>query len=215
MISIIINSCIMSKTNKNIKTNKSKKIMKSKKKTKSNSSLNEFDEYDLLINVNSNKKSSRLSKSKSIENFDEKAEAIIEKLRENYLEQKKLINDFRELRATHKKEIKSISRSNVRSNNGKLTGFNKPEPIPASLRSLLKIKEDMLPRSKITNLIYQYFTDNKMYNTKTKKEIIPDSHIKKLFGMKDDDVINFYNLQTWLKKVYDENNINNNDIIEI
>ncbi|AGD92274.1 putative swib domain-containing protein [Megavirus chiliensis] len=214
VISIIINSCIMSKTNQNIKTNKSKKIMKSKKKTKSNSSLDEFDEYDLLINVNSNRKTNKLSKSKSIENFDEKAEAIIEKLRENYLEQKKLINDFRELRATHKKEIKSISRSNTRSNTGKLTGFNKPEPVPASLRSLLKIKEDMLPRSKITNLIYQYFTDNKMYNTKTKKEIIPDTHIKKIFGMKDDDVINFYNLQTWLKKVYDENNINNN-IVEI
>ncbi len=32
--------------------------------------------------------------------------------------------------------------------------------------------------------------------------------------MKDDDVINFYNLQTWLKKVYDENNISNN-IVEI
>ncbi len=168
----------------------------------------------LLINVNSNRKTNKLSKSKSIENFDEKAEAIIEKLRENYLEQKKLINDFRELKATHKKEIKSISRSNTRSSTGKLTGFNKPEPIPASLRSLLKIKEDMLPRSKITNLIYQYFTDNKMYNTKTKKEIIPDSHIKKIFGMKDGDVINFYNLQTWLKKVYDENNINHN-VVEI
>ncbi len=91
VISIIINSCIMSKTNQNIKTNKSKKIMKSKKKTKSNSSLDEFDEYDLLINVNSSRKTNKLSKSKSIENFDEKAEAIIEKLRENYLEQKNLL----------------------------------------------------------------------------------------------------------------------------
>ena len=62
-----------------------------------------------------------------------------------------------------------------------------------------------MPRSKITVLMYQYFTDNNMYDTTTKKEIIPNKKIKEIFGVKKDDVINFYNLQTWLKKVYDEN----------
>nr|AEX62947.1 putative SWIB domain-containing protein [Moumouvirus Monve] len=54
-----------------------------------------------------------------------------------------------------------------------------------------------------------------MYNTKTKKEIIPNSKIRKIFGMKDDDVMNFYNLQTWLKKVYNESNLNNSNTIEV
>ncbi|AVL94690.1 SWIB/MDM2 domain-containing protein [Moumouvirus australiensis] len=199
----------MSKTNKS-KTSKSKinKSKTSKSKTKSKS-IYSSDEYDLdeLCFVKSNKKNLD-------EDFDKKAEVIMEKLRQNYLEQKKLINDFRELKATHKKEIKCVYKSNARSNSGKQTGFNKPEPVPSSLKSLLKIKEDKLPRSKITNLIYQYFTDNNMYNSKTKKEIIPNSKIRKIFGMKDDDVMNFYNLQTWLKKVYSEN-LENNNIVEV
>ncbi|QGR53833.1 swib/mdm2 domain-containing protein [Moumouvirus maliensis] len=194
----------MSKTNKS-KTNKSK-TNKSKSKSKSIYSSDEYD-LDELCFVKSNKKNLD-------EDFDKKAEVIMEKLRQNYLEQKKLINDFRELKATHKKEIKCINKSNARSNSGKQTGFNKPEPVPPSLKSLLKIKEDKLPRSKITNLIYQYFTDNNMYNSKTKKEIIPNSKIRKIFGMKDDDVMNFYNLQTWLKKVYSEN-LDNNNIVEV
>ncbi|AGC01834.1 SWIB/MDM2 domain-containing protein [Acanthamoeba polyphaga moumouvirus] len=202
----------MSKTNKS-KTNKSKtnKSKTNKSKTsKSKKNLDSSDEYDLcqLSIVKSNKKNID-------EDFDKKAEIIMEKLRQNYLEQKKLINDFRELKATHKKEIKCINKSNSRSNSGKHTGFNKPEPVPPSLKSLLKIKDDKLPRSKITNLIYQYFTDNNMYNTKTKKEIIPNSKIRKIFGMKDDDVMNFYNLQTWLKKVYNESNLNNSNTIEV
>ena len=139
------------------------------------------------------------------EDFESKLESIKQALRENYSQQKKLMNDLKELLTLHKKEIKLVSKSGNRSNSGKNSGFNKPEIVPISLRKLLKIQEEMLPRSKVTAIMYQYFTDNKMYNTKTKKEIIPNSKIRTIFGMNQDDVVNFYNLQTWLKKVYDEN----------
>lgn len=141
--------------------------------------------------------------------FEDKIEEIRQELKDNYLQQKKLMNDFKELMTLHKKEVKLTAKSGNRSNSGKNTGFNKPEPIPMPLKKILKIKEDMLPRSKITALMYQYFTDNKMYNKKTKKEIIPNQKIREIFGMEDNDVINFYNLQTWLKKVYNENSTNN------
>jgi len=36
------------------------------------------------------------------------------------------------------------------------------------------------------------------------KEISPSKEIRKIFGMKKEDTMNFYNLQTWLKKMYDE-----------
>ena len=48
--------------------------------------------------------------------------------------------------------------------------------------------------------MYQYFQTNKMYNPKTKKQIIPNDDIKQTFGMSDDDTMDFYNIQTWLKK---------------
>jgi hypothetical protein len=63
--------------------------------------------------------------------------------------------------------------------------------------------------------MYQYFTDNKMYNTKTKKEIIPNEKIREIFDMNDDDVINFYNLQTWLKKVYNKNSTTDGNVLKI
>jgi hypothetical protein len=157
------------------------------------------------------------SKSKIPEgdDFEHKMEEIRQALKENYAQQRKLMNDMKDLMTLHKKEIKMVLKSGNRANNPrKHTGFNKPEAVPESLRTLLKIKEKALPRSKVTGLMYQYFEDHKMFNSKTKKEIIPNEDIMDLFGMGDNDVLNFYNLQTWLKKVYSENARNKN-ILEI
>lgn len=132
--------------------------------------------------------------------LDEKIEEIKVALKENYIQQKKLMNELQEL--MQKKKLKN-SRS-CKINSSKNSGFNKPEPIPKPLAKLLHIKEDTLPRSKVTVLIYEYFTNHKMYD-KNKKEIIPNTKIRKIFAMDEDDTIDFYNLQTWLDKVYEEN----------
>lgn len=148
------------------------------------------------------KKSSTKSKAKRI---DEDIEEIKAALKENYIQQKKLMNDLRELTLTHKKDLKKIAGFH-HLNSGKNSGFNKSEPVPKPLIKLLHLEEDTLPRSKVTALIYQYFTDHKMCN-KTKKEIIPNTKIRNVFGMNEDDILNFYNLQTWLNKVYEENKL--------
>lgn len=151
-----------------------------------------------------NKKNNSQTKNKNdTKLFEDKIEKIREALRENYLQQKKLMNDLRELLVLYKNEVKLSNNCNRRSGSGQHSGFNKLQPVPPELKKLLKIREDILPRSKVTSLLYQYFTDNKMYNDK--KDIIPNQKIKKIFGMKDDDTMNFYNLQIWLRKVYNEN----------
>lgn len=134
------------------------------------------------------------------ESLNNKIDQVRENLIENYIQQKKLMNDLEELLKLNTKRTKSVKPSF-----DKYSGFDKLQVIPISLKKLLKIEEDSLPRSKITSLMYQYFTDNKMYNIKTKKEIVPNKQIKSIFSMEDNDVINFYNLQTWLKKLYDLN----------
>lgn len=141
--------------------------------------------------------------------FENKISKISVLLRENYKQQKKLMEELHQLRTLHKKEIKKSSKSLSRSNTGKNAGFNKPLPVPSNLKKLLDIKEDVMSRSQVTRLMYEYFRKNNMYNTNTKKEIIPNDKIKKIFGMQKGDEITFYNLQTWLKKVYNEsaNNI--------
>ncbi|AKI80241.1 putative SWIB domain-containing protein [Acanthamoeba polyphaga mimivirus] len=144
----------------------------------------------------------------SFESFDDKLNELREELRENYIQQKKIMNDIKDLATLHKKDLRLAVKSGNRLNSGKHTGFNKPQTVPQSLKDLLKIDDDVLSRSKVTELMYKYFTDNKMYNSKTKREIIPNSKIKKLFGMKEGDIITFYNMQTWLKKVYNDNQNN-------
>lgn len=185
---------------------KTKNTSGSKTSSKLNSTKAKKSNIKIVSDKKKDKKrTKKLQNTSSDDDFETKIEDIRQALKDNYAQQKNLMNDLRELLTLHKKEIKLVSKSGNRSNSGKNSGFNKPEPVPLPLKKLLKIKDDMLPRSKVTGLMYQYFTDNKMYNTKTKKEIIPNSKIKQIFGMSNDDVINFYNLQTWLKKVYSEN----------
>jgi len=139
--------------------------------------------------------------------FDAKANEIRQAIKDNYIQQKKLMNDLRELMNLHKKEIKVVAKAR-KGNAGRLSGFNKPEKVPESLKNLLDIEEPTMSRMEVTKKLYQYFKDNKMYHTNTKKEIIPNKEIKEIFGMKKSDTITFYNLQTWLKKVYHEDQKN-------
>ena len=137
-------------------------------------------------------------------NFDDRIEEIIQTLQENYVQQKKLMNELKELKTLHKKEMKLITNKSSDKKSGKNSGFNKPQPVPEKLCKLLEIDDTHLSRSAVTSLMYQYFQTNNMYNTKTKKEIIPNKEIRKIFGMREDDIMNFYNFQTWLKKLYQQ-----------
>ena len=172
--------------------------------------MSKYNKIDKNNNCSGSKKINKnikISDAKT-EDFEIKIEEIRQALKKNFIQQKKLTNDLKNLLILHKKEIKLLSKSNNNKNSGRHSGFNKPEPVPSSLRKLLSIDENILPRSTVTRLMYKYFTDNNMCSSKTKREIIPNNTIKKIFGMKKDDIITFYNLQTWLKKVYDENDIN-------
>ncbi|AYV85485.1 MAG: putative swib domain-containing protein [Satyrvirus sp.] len=182
----------------------SKSESKSKPKSKPKPKSKSKSKPKLL---KSSKSSHKIVNNKNIESEKIK---IMEKLKKNYVQQKKLINDLNKLVSSDINKIKLSYEPQCRINSDKQTEFNKPEKIPESLRKLLKIKEDMLPRSKITELLYQYFTNNKMYDETKKNVIIPNAKIKKIFGIAENDVINFYNLQAWLKKVYDrpENSLN-------
>lgn len=147
------------------------------------------------------KKSKRTVNHNSVSNdFEARLEEIRTALKHNYVQQKKLSNDLKELVSLHKREMKRKPVHSTRQ-----TGFNKPEKVPESLKTLLDIDEDQLPRTEVTKKLYQYFSDNNMYNKKTKKEIIPNDELRDIFGMDDDDTITFYNLQAWLKRVYQAN----------
>lgn len=155
------------------------------------------------------KKTKDTKDNESISDFEDKIEEIRDALRENYIQQKRLMGDLKDLMTLHNKEIKIITKMK-KGNSGKLSGFNKPEKVPESLRDLLDLEDKEIARSKVTKILYKYFEDNNMYDEHTKKQIIPNKEIRQIFGMKKNDMITFYNLQTWLKKVYDEDNNSKN-----
>jgi len=150
----------------------------------------------------SRKNGSSNKKSKNEKDFNTRVDEIMETLQENYQQQKKLMNELKELRSTHQKEIKVASGKSIKQS-GKNSGFNKPQPVPEPLKKLLDIDED-LSRSMVLSLLYQYFGEHDMKNG---REINPDKKIRQIFGMDDDDIMNFYNLNTWLKKIYQEHSI--------
>lgn len=168
------------------------------KSTKINKKSNKTIKNELAVKK---KKNAHNSNCKIVEfNANERVEELIIALQDNYAQQKILLDELNKLRTSHNKQICLSSDSRVRSPSLKHSDFNKPVPIPKTLRNLLNIRDDKLPRPKITNLMYEYFTNNDMYN-RTTKEIIPDSRIKKIFGMEKGDTITFYNLQSWLRKI--------------
>ena len=132
--------------------------------------------------------------------FDTEYDELVEALQENYKQQKKLMLKLKELKAAHKSELKLKSNGK-----NKGTGFNKPQPVPDSIRKMLKIDEgEEMPRPMVTSLIYEYIKKNNLHNENNKQEIIPNKEMKKAFGMNNDDAMTFQNMQTWIAKVYRE-----------
>jgi chromatin remodeling complex protein RSC6 len=133
-------------------------------------------------------------------NYEKKYENLLNRLRENYIEQKKLLNDLKELHVLHKKELKLASKNK---NKLKNNGICKPQPVPQSLKDLLDIEEDSLSRVEVTKLLYKYIEKNKMCEKSNRRNIIPNKKFIKIFQMNNDDTMTFYNIQSWIKKIYD------------
>lgn len=170
---------------------------KSARKITSKSSVTLFEQEEPRIKKREPKK--KLTKTDEV-NFDSQLDNLIQALQENYAQQKRLMCELKDLKTLHKREIKQARNDSTSSkNSGKHSGFNKPQPVPEKLRMLLEIDETDLPRSTVTSLMYQYFRSNDMCD---KKDITPSKEIRKIFDMQDDDVMNFFNFQTWLKKLY-------------
>lgn len=136
------------------------------------------------------------------DNEFEKIYCIIESINNNYLEKKKLMANLRKYLIKCGNNI-YLDEYRHRDPHSRLTTFNNPEPIPLKIRELLNIDKEVCSRLEVTKHIYKYINKNNMYDSK-KKEIIPDKRMRRVFGIKDNDKVNFYNLQFWIKRVYNE-----------
>ena len=143
---------------------------------------------------------------KQVETFEE----VSKRVSENISDIKKLVStvyrDYQLLEKLHKREVKSARKNRRNKGSAKRdvkSGFNKPTPVPEAVAKLFDIEEGtLLARTVVTKMIYQYIKDKGLQNEEDKRQITPDSKIKKLFQLGKDDSLTFQNFQTHMKKLY-------------
>ena len=60
----------------------------------------------------------------------------------------------------------------------------------------------MIPRTQLTKMVYDYIKDNNLQDPKDKRIIHPDDKIKSLFHIENGNVLEFKTFQTYMAKLY-------------
>lgn len=114
----------------------------------------------------------------------------------------------KELDKTHGKEIKNCKKKkksdpNVKSNK-EPSGFNKPALVPNEFCKQPWGCEvgDMIPRTQLTKMVYDYIKDNDLQDPADKRIIHPDTNVKTLFHLEDGVDLEFKTFQTYMAKLY-------------
>lgn len=111
----------------------------------------------------------------------------------------------------------------------KQTGFSESRIVPEELKELLGITENMLPRTKLTGKVYEYIENNKLKCLNNKRILRVDDKLAKALKLSKDEIekinnsqnqkdvngLNFYNIQTWIAKLYIIDKIDQNDQLKI
>lgn len=136
------------------------------------------------------------------ENFDILYQNMQEQIKEVNATIKFLKVNMKELGKLHKQDINRVSkRKKVRKNN--VSGINKPKEVPLSIKELLKLDKDvLLARTEVTKKIYEYIKANELQDQNDKRTILPNDKLKELFSLEDTEELSFYNLQSYIKKLY-------------
>lgn len=110
---------------------------------------------------------------------------------------------LRERKESKKKESKK-KKSSVKK---QLSGFAKASPISSVLADFLNISHDhQIARTEVTSKVIAYIKAENLQNPANKKQIIPDAKLGAVL-QSGDDVVTFFNLQTYLKKHFVSNTV--------
>ncbi len=83
------------------------------------------------------------------------------------------------------------------------SGFAKPGPVSAELRSFLGLgKDELIARTEVTKRITKYCQEKKLQKEEDKRTIHADTTLRKLLRLKKGDELTFFNLQKYMKVHY-------------
>jgi chromatin remodeling complex protein RSC6 len=109
------------------------------------------------------------------------------------------------------KMLKTMNKKTRKVNNGTKrapSGFAKPTFLSDEICKFLNIdKGTMLARTEVTRLINQYIKANNLQYEKDRRRIIPDAALQKIIQSKEDDIVTYFNLQSFIKHHFKEKEV--------
>ncbi len=83
------------------------------------------------------------------------------------------------------------------------SGISSPSELSKELCDFLnKPHGTHLARTEVTTLLNKYITDNDLQDKETKRIIKPDSKLKALLGLNDNQELTYFNIQSFMNKHY-------------
>jgi len=157
--------------------------------------------------------------------FNEKIDELIKSLDETKALAKEMKKNFKSL---NKKKTTKTSDSSESNDNKKKYGIIEPKVLPTNVYDFIKYaltnnklsdnfvdsnndiyknftSETLVARTKVYSTIINYIKTNNLYLDENNRSVYdPDEKLKELFEMKNEEVLNFKNIQTFLKRAYDK-----------
>ena len=126
-----------------------------------------------------------------------------------------LTRNFKQLKKdldkSHYKELKSMKKKKKSDPNNKAnkepSGFNKPAIVPIEFcEQPWGCKEgELIPRTQLTKMVYDYIKDNGLQDENDKRIIHPDKNVMNLFHIEKGQNLEFKTFQTYMAKLYKKN----------
>lgn len=115
-----------------------------------------------------------------------------------------LKSDFKTLAKSVERELKAAQKASAKkrrsSGNRQPSGFIKPTLITDELATFLgKSSGTEMARTEVSKEINQYIRENKLQDAQNGRIIRPDSKLKKLLRVGNDEELTYFNLQRYMK----------------
>ena len=115
---------------------------------------------------------------------------------------------LKNMQKEYTKMMKTVNKKTRKSTNTTKrapSGFAKPTYLSDEICEFLNIeKGTMLPRTEVTRMINQYIKTNNLQFEKDRRRIIPDQALREIIQSKDEDIVTYFNLQSYIKHHFKE-----------
>lgn len=206
----------------NTKQKSAKKTKNTKEiELKTNNTVTNDDENN--ENTNDNNSDVETSGSKFLVTL----ESIKKSLSDNVKELRETRNNLKKLEALYNHDVVKATKNNNKKKKArdlKPTGFGKLRTVPDKLAELVGIeKGTIMSRPEFTKKFYKLLDDRKLYYEGDRRVLRVDNEISRVLNIsldvnkstnyKDENGFNFYNVQKFIAKCYNEDNIEKNVIM--